>query len=215
MSRFITFEGIEGSGKSTQVARASDLLTARGVTHLRTREPGGTPLGDAVRRILLHPEHDAMSPRAELLLVHAARAQHLEAVVRPALAAGKVVLCDRFEDSTRAYQGRGRGIPEEMIAALSELTAAGLRPDRTFLLDLDVEEGLRRARGRNAQPGGPASDEGRIDSEAVEFHRRVRQGYLDLARRDPDRFRVLDGAEPAERIAARIAGELLQLLGLN
>ena len=216
MNRFITFEGIEGSGKSTQVTLASEFLSARGVEHVRTREPGGTYLGDAVRRILLDPAQVGMSPMAELLLVCAARAQHVQEVVRPALSEGKVVLCDRFEDSSRAYQGHGRGISDRVIAALSSLTPQAAQPALTFLFDLPVEEGLQRARARNALPDGPevVPGEQRIDDEEAAFHCRVRDGYLELARQEPARFRVLNAAESPEQLSERVAMHLSHHLQL-
>jgi len=215
MQRFITFEGIEGSGKSTQAALAAAFLTTHAVEFVATREPGGTGIGDAVRRILLDPANAGMAPMAELLLVGAARVQHVEEVILPALAEGKVVLCDRFEDSTRAYQGSGRQIPENLVTLLCSLTAADLRPALTFLLDLPPEEGLRRAHGRNREPGSAAAgQEDRIDREEIEFHRRVRDGYLLLARENPGRIRVVNAQESPEKIARRISRDLALLLKL-
>jgi dTMP kinase len=208
MNRFITFEGIDGSGKTTQVQRAAGFLASHGVPHLVTREPGGTRVGDAVRRILLDPENRALAPMTELLLIGAARVQHVEEVILPALDEGKVVLCDRFEDSTRAYQGHGRQIPANAITMLASLTAADLRPDLTFLFDLPVEEGLARARGRNL------AAEARLDDEEIEFHRRVRDGYLELARENPGRIRVLAASEAPDRIARRVARDLSLYLKL-
>ena len=212
MNGFITFEGIEGSGKTTQIEHASRLLAERGIAHVRTREPGGSTIGDAVRRILLHPENRGMVPMTELLLIAAARVQHIEEVVLPALEEGEVVLCDRFEDSTRAYQGYGRQIPDNVLTVLSSLTVAELRPDLTFLFDLPVEEGLRRARDRNA---GAAGDERRIDDEETEFHNRVRDGYLELARENPGRFRVIGAAQDPDKVARRVARALTLYLKLT
>jgi len=211
MNGFVTFEGIEGSGKSTQIARAAEFLRARGLPHLVTREPGGTAIGDAIRRILLDPASAAMVPMAELLLIGAARVQHVEERILPALEEGKVVLCDRFADSTRAYQGHGRQLPESAIRLLDSLTAADLSPDLTFLFDLPVEEGLARAHGRNARSG---AEEGRIDAEEIAFHRRVRAGFLELARESPGRFRVLPGSEPPDKLARRVAHDLALYLKL-
>lgn len=210
MDRFITFEGIEGSGKSTQIARAADYLTARGLEPLCTREPGGTPIGDALRGILLHPSHGDMTPLTELLLVYAARVQHLDEVIQPGLQAGKVILCDRYEDSTVAYQGFGREIPLNAIKMLSSLSTAGITPGLTFLLDLPVEEGLARAHRRNQDD----LSEARLDREAVEFHRRVRQGFLSLAQQHPGRFRVINAMQPPEKVAHRIAHDLSLFLKL-
>lgn len=210
MDRFITFEGIEGSGKSTQIAAAAEYLISRGLEPLSTREPGGTRIGDALRGVLLDPSHGDMTPLTELLLVYAARAQHLEAVIQPALQAGKIVLCDRYEDSTVAYQGFGREIPRNTIKMLSSLTTAGTAPGLTFLLDLPVEEGLERAHGRNQ---GDES-EARLDREAVDFHRRVRDGFLSLARDHPGRIRVINAMQAPERVARRIAHDLSLFLKL-
>jgi dTMP kinase len=209
MDRFITFEGIEGSGKSTQIATAAKFLASRELQVVSTREPGGTPIGDALRGILLDPTHYDMTPLTELLLVYAARAQHLEEVIQPALQAGKIVLCDRYEDSTLAYQGFGREMPRNAIKMLSSLTTAGTAPGLTFLLDLPVEEGLERVRGRNHDDA-----EARLDQEAVEFHRRVRKGFLSLAREHPGRFRVINAMQPPERVARRIAHDLSLFLKL-
>ncbi len=176
---------------------------------LSTREPGGCPIADAVRGVLLDPAHEAMSPRAELLLYAAARAQHVEEVIRPALAAGKVVLCDRFSDATRAYQGEGRGLDRTLIDTLDEVAAEGLKPDLTILLDMPAEEGLRRALERNGQL---QSREGRFEQESLRFHERVRQGYLDLAARE-DRFVVVDARGSAEEVAARIDRVIDPFLG--
>lgn len=213
MNRFITFEGIEGSGKSTQVGRAAAFLTSRRVPHVVTREPGGTRLGDAIRRILLHPDSREMVPMTELLLIGAARAQHLAEVVLPALQQERVVLCDRFEDSTRAYQGDGRGLPPGVVQQVCTLSAGTLEPGLTFLFDLPAEDGLRRARRRNASPDGPM-EEGRFDAEALAFHRRVRDGLLARARGCPERIRVLPATEPAEAVALRVAEALGAHLGL-
>lgn len=210
MDRFITFEGIEGSGKSTQIARAAEYLASRELEVVSTREPGGTPIGDALRAVLLDPAHYDMTPLTELLLIYAARAQHLEEVIQPALQAGKIVLCDRYEDSTLAYQGFGREMPRNAIKMLSSLTTAGTAPSLTFLLDLPVEEGLERAHGRNQ--GDTA--EARLDQETVEFHRRVRKGFLSLSREYPGRFRVINGMQPPERVARRIAHDLSLFLKL-
>jgi dTMP kinase len=197
---FITFEGIEGSGKSTQIGLLSRALHARGIAHVLTREPGGTPAGDRIRSLLLDPATRLAAP-AELLLYAAARAEHLERVIRPALAAGRTVLCDRYLDATRAYQGSGRGLPREWIEAIHALEPLRLRPDTTLLLDLDPAVGLERARGRNARGG---ADEGRFEAEDLPFHRRVREGYLALAQAEPERFRVVDASGEPEAVQRRI-----------
>lgn len=195
---FITFEGTEGSGKSTQISLLADSLKAGGRELTLTREPGGTPIGDQVRKILLDPSNRALDPRAELLLYAASRAQHLAERIAPALEAGKIVLCDRFSDATLAYQGYGRGLDIEMIRALDRIVTAGLRPRLTVLLDLDVVAGLSRARGRNSSSG--LEHEGRFENEDIAFHERVRQGYLALAKREPERIRVVDAARTPEEV---------------
>ena len=198
--RFITFEGIEGSGKSTQLPRLAATLRTRGLDVVVTREPGGTPIGDQIRGILLHPA-SVLGPWSELFLYAAARAEHLEQVIRPALAAGRIVLCDRFTDATRAYQGHGRGLPLDAIEALHGLGPLALEPDRTLLFDLEPEAALGRARGREAASAGAAD---RFERETLAFHTRVRAGYLELARRHPGRFRVIDAGGDVDAVAARV-----------
>lgn len=187
---FVTFEGIEGSGKSTQITLLAATLREQGRRVTLTREPGGTAIGDQIRRILLEPENQGLDPTAELLLYAASRAQHLKEVIRPALARGEIVLCDRFSDATLAYQGYGRGLDIDMIRGLDRLVTGGFLPDLTILLDVDSETGLRRARTRNATTGLHA--EARFENEALAFHQRVRDGYALLAKREPDRFRVVE-----------------------
>lgn len=198
---FITFEGVEGCGKSTQLQRLAARLRHEGQSVLATREPGGCPIADAVRQILLDPANHALVPRAELLLYAAARAQHVDQVISPALKDGSVVLCDRFTDATLAYQGAGRGLDSALIMELNQLAAAALRPDLTLLLDIPVEEGLRRALRRNHEQ--QLADEGRFEAEDLAFHRRVRQGYLELACREA-RFAVIDARGSLEEVGARI-----------
>jgi dTMP kinase len=206
MSLFITFEGIEGCGKTTQLALLAETLRLQGHEVLTTREPGGCPIADAVRQILLDPANQAMVPRAELLLYAAARAQHVAQVIRPALAEGHIVLCDRFTDATLAYQGYGRGLDLAMIEHLNDLAGAGCRPDLTLLLDMPAAVGLERAILRNSH--GNLAAEGRFELEAEVFHDKVRRGYLQLAEKDRERFRVLDArgsvAEVAERIRSAV-----------
>lgn len=190
---FITLEGIEGSGKSTQARR---LAAALGSDTLLTREPGATPLGRGIRHLLLDHAHAGMVPASEVLLFFADRAQHVAEVLRPALAAGRTVVCDRYVDSSLAYQGYGRGLRLDLIAAVAELATAGLRPELTLLLDLPVDAGL----GRVQQRGAPD----RLDAEEHAFHERVRAGYLVLAAAEPQRWvRVDAGAEPDE-VARRV-----------
>lgn len=195
---FITFEGIEGSGKSTQITLLANYLSAHGKSVTLTREPGGTMIGDQVRRILLDPANTQLDPKSELLLYAAARAQHLAELIAPELAAGKIVLCDRFSDATLAYQGYGRGLDLTLIRTLDQVVTDGMRPDLTILLDIDVAAGLSRARGRNSSGG--LESEGRFENEDLSFHQRVRRGYLELAKRDPSRFRIVDASPQPEVI---------------
>jgi dTMP kinase len=199
---FITFEGIEGSGKSTQIAQLANHLTETGRSVLLTREPGGTPIGDQVRKVLLDAANTALDPKAELLLYAASRAQHLAERIAPALASGTAVLCDRFSDATLAYQGFGRGLDINMIRALDELVTKSMRPDLTILLDVDPAIGVGRARGRNQRAG--MESEARFENEEIAFHTRVRHGYLELAKQEPKRFRVLDASGTPENIQTEL-----------
>lgn len=205
--RFITFEGIEGSGKTTQMRRLAATLQARGLDVVATREPGGTPIGDGIRAILLD-RASVIDPWSELLLYAAARAEHVTRVIRPALDAGKLVLCDRFTDATRAYQGQARGLPPGAIEALHHLGPLRIDPDRTLLFDLDPAEGLRRARGRAVAAASSGAAEDRFEQETLAFHERVRDAYLDLARRHPVRFRVIDARGDVDAVAARVLASL-------
>lgn len=195
--RLITVEGIEGVGKSTHLDFLRRSLEAHGITVTVTREPGGTPLGEGIRALLLDHRHDDMAQDAELLLLFAARAQHIARVIRPALAAGHWVLCDRFTDATYAYQGAGRGIEAARIAMLEEFVQGALRPNLTVLLDAPVEVGLDRA-GRR----GPKD---RFERETVAFFERVRQGYLARARAEAGRFRVIDADRDLAAVQAALA----------
>jgi dTMP kinase len=208
---FITFEGIEGSGKTTQISLLADYLVAAGRSVRLTREPGGTPIGDQVRKILLDPANAALDPRAELLLYAAGRAQHLAEFIRPALEGGAIVLCDRFSDATYAYQGHGRGLDLELIGDLDRLVTGGMRPDLTILLDIDASKGLARARGRNSRHGLGA--EARFENEHLPFHERVRRGYLELARREPGRFRVVDASRQPEAVHREVRQLVEERLG--
>ncbi len=194
---FITFEGVEGSGKSTAVCGVARRLAARGCEVLVTREPGGSELGRELRQLLLGTTQD-LDPMAELCLFLADRAQHVAKVIRPSLAKGIVVLCDRYADSTMAYQGWGRGLDKEAIATLNAIACHGLVPDLTLVLDVPVEEGLRRVARRNADGSGVA--EGRIDRETVSFHKAVREGFLSLSRQEPKRVRLIDSGPPREEV---------------
>lgn len=206
MSIFITFEGIEGCGKSTQVRLLSESLKAQDRQHLLTREPGGCPIADSIRAILLDPANSALFPRSELLLYAAARAQHVSEVMRPALSEDKIVICDRYVDATLAYQGYGRGLDLQMIEELNELASDGLTPDVTILLDMPCEEGLKRAKDRNTAMG--LGHEDRFEQESLEFHRKVRDGYLKLAEQNPRRFRIVNAVGTPQDVARRISETL-------
>jgi dTMP kinase len=202
---FIAFEGGEGAGKSTQVRLLCAWLTAQGRSAQATYEPGGTPAGAAVRAIVLDRAHTGLSPRAEVLLYAADRAQHAYAVLRPALEAGEVVVTDRYIDSSLAYQGAGRAIGLDDVAAISHWATQGLRPDLTVLLDLPPETGLARARGRAAAD--------RLESESLEFHQRVRDGFRALAAGEPERYLVLDATRAADELASDVRARVAALLG--
>ncbi|MCB9488293.1 MAG: dTMP kinase [Deltaproteobacteria bacterium] len=204
MAVFISFEGIEGTGKTTQIARVAEELAARGVRFVKTREPGGCPIADQIRAIVLDARNKEMDKRTELLLYLAARAQHVAEVVRPALMRGEVVLCDRFTDATEAYQGAGRGHDPEFIHFVTDKTTEGLRPDLTILLDLPVEVGLRRARGRAAQIADVGDKEDRFERESLNFHQKVRDGYLAIAEREPTRVRVVDADGEPDEVFSRL-----------
>jgi dTMP kinase len=203
--RFITLEGIEGAGKSTVAQLASDWLAARGITARVTREPGGTPLAERVRKVVLEKGPESVSPQAETLLMFAARSIHVENLIRPALGRGEWVICDRFTDATRAYQGYGRGMDLAWIEQLAAAVHGDLQPDRTLLLDLPVEVGLSRARGRS----GVAAD--RFEAEKSEFFERVRQGYLALARQEPERVRVIDAGLALPAVTEQVTRALQSL----
>ena len=198
--RLVTLEGGEGAGKSTVLRALRDALVASGADVVCTREPGGTPLAERIRALLLDPEHEPASPQAELLLMFASRAQHVRETILPALKRGAWVLCDRFTDSSYAYQGGGRGLDPAWIATL-EREVVGIRPGLTLLLDVGVEEGRERARGRDLAPD-------RIERERDEFFERVRAAYLARAAAEPQRIRVLDASRPA----ADVASEAVSLL---
>lgn len=206
MSLFVTFEGIEGSGKSTHLAHLAGHLRAGGHAVVETREPGATRAGAAVRELLLGAGEVPLAPMTELFLYCADRAQHVAEVIKPALAAGRIVLCDRFSDSTIAYQGYGRGLDLEALRATDARARDGVAPDLTFLLDCPVELGLGRARQRSA-----VGD--RFEREAVAFHERVRAGFLTLAEAEAARFRVLDASAPIDDIQRRLIAEVDARLG--
>lgn len=197
MSLFVSFEGTEGSGKTSQLRHLAAHLRAKGRAVVETREPGGTAAGLALRGLLLGAEALPLTPLAELLLYCADRTQHVAEVIRPALAAGRVVLCDRFSDSTIAYQGYGRGLDLETLRLLDARARDGVTPHLTFLLDCPVDVGLARTRGRSESPD-------RFEREDVAFHQRVRDGFHRLAAAEPERFRVLDSTQPLERVRAQL-----------
>ena len=192
---FLTFEGLDGSGKSTHLRRAAEWLGGRDVPCIMTHEPGGTPLGNALRGVFLDRQWGELDGRVELLVVFASRRQHLLELIDPALAAGKHVLCDRFTDSTFAYQGRGRGVDWELIRQVDHLATGGRRPHHTLLFDLDPEEARRRGHSPSRQQAGEVD---RLDIERLEFYQRAREGFLELAAAEPERFRVIDTAGTVE-----------------
>lgn len=192
MGLFITFEGVEGCGKTTQMRLLKERLAAAGHAVLSTREPGGCPVADKMRAILLDAENIDITPLSELLLYAAARAQHVQEVIVPAMERGEVVLCDRFTDATVAYQGHGRGLDLVTIEQLNELATGGLKPELTILIDCPVETGLSRAQARIEATHGAREE--RFELESIRFHERVREGYLDLAAAFPRRFVVVDGS---------------------
>lgn len=207
MSLFITFEGPEGSGKTTQIRLLADALIHRKLSVLTTREPGGTRIGNAIRNLLLDTAHTEMSPRAETLLFQAARAQIVDEVIHPVLAAGNVVLCDRYADSTLAYQGYGHGQSLEALQRLGDYATNGLKPTLTIYLDIDVRQGLERKRA------GSAEEWNRMENQALAFHERVRVGYLTLASADRNRWLVVDASQSIDRIHAEILQRVTTLLG--
>jgi dTMP kinase len=202
VTRFIVFEGGEGAGKSTQSRALADYLEARGHQVRRTREPGGTPAAESIREVLLDPANAGLDDRAEALLFAAARGDHAARVIRPALAAGDIVISDRYLDSSVAYQGVARGLGAERVAELSLWATGGLVPDLTIVLDVDPVLGLARVVGPD-----------RLEAEPPEWHARVRQAFLDIASASPDRYLVLDGSRPAEDLAVEIAVAVSALVG--
>ncbi len=207
---FVTFEGIEGCGKSTQVQLASTWLDKQNMPHLVTREPGGTQIGTEIRKILLSEKTVELQPVAEALLYLADRFQHIVEVIRPALDSGKIVLADRYHDSTVAYQGYGRGIPVQWIENIWAGSNAALVPDLTILLDLDPEIGLQRSLEKLRARG---LDESRFEKEALEFHIRVREGFLELAKLDSNRFKIIDASRSVEEIHSQVTEILTKLCG--
>lgn len=201
--RFITFEGTEGVGKSTQIALAAKTLEAAGIEVVVTREPGGTPMAEAIRELLLAPREEAVHEITELLLMFAARAQHLYGRILPALERGCWVVCDRFTDATFAYQGAGRGVPEERIALLETLVQQEIRPDHVIILDAPVETGMARATRRGELD--------RFEQEEIAFFERIRACYLERAQRSPQSYHVIDAARPLDQVTASVTELLARL----
>ena len=199
---FITLEGPEGSGKSSQIPALAEWLRELGYDVYTTREPGGTQIGDQIRQVLHDLENTAMHPRTEILLFLAARAQHVEEVMRPKLNNKTIVICDRYADSTLAYQGYGHGVDLDMLRKLLDFSTGGLYPDLTILLDLDVEKGLDRRK----QSGGEWN---RLDAYTLAFHKRVREGYLTLVANDPERWRIVDAAQSKEKVQESLRQTIL------
>lgn len=198
---FLTFEGVDGSGKTTQLQLLAERLEAAGYTVVRAQEPGGTRVGNEIRKILLDAASTDLRPLPELLLYFASRAQNVEEMILPALQAGRIVVADRFTDASVAYQGYGRGLGAQTVLALDRIACRSLVPEITFLIDIDVRTSVRRALGRNVDA---AVNESRMESEDLEFHRRVRDGYLEIHRNDPRRVMLIDGGRSREEIAAEI-----------
>lgn len=213
MSMFITLEGIEGCGKSTQISMLGQRLAAEGLRATQTREPGGSELGRHLRCILLN-ENTRLTALSELFLYLADRAQHVADVIKPALARGEVVVCDRFADSTVVYQGYGRGLDTRQLDALNQVAVAGCLPDLTLILDLPVEVGLRRARKRNNLLG-QSEHEGRFEAESLAFHHRIREGYLLWAALHPSRCVVIQADLPPEKVGAKVWTLVASRLGLT
>jgi len=201
---FISFEGIEGTGKTIQSKLLCEYLTKKGYKVQLTEEPGGTRIGLKIRELLLSVEHKKMTSLTELLLYNASRAQHVEEFILPAVNSGTIVITDRFTDSTVAYQGYGRGIDLNLIYSLEKIVTAGLRPDITILLDLDVEVGLKRNRGINKLD--------RLELEDIEFHKKVRSGYLELATKEPERIKLIDASHGIEEIHSKIVSIIMNFI---
>lgn len=206
---FITFEGGEGSGKTTQIKLLADKLKEQGQDVIITREPGGTAEAEKIRSLLVNRDGGDWTPLAEVLLLFAARSMHVEKLIKPALAAGKTVICDRFTDSTRAYQSYGHGLPIETVESINKTTLNGFEPEVTFILDLPVETGLARAGKRLTED---ASKEDRFEKLKTDFHERLRQGYLDIAKKNPKRCMVINADDSVEAVAAAIHDRLQKVV---
>jgi dTMP kinase len=203
---FITFEGMDGSGKTTQMHLLASRLAASGRDVVETVEPGGTAIGNQIRRVLLDSRNQDLRPTAELLLYFASRAQNVDESILPALASGRIVLCDRFTDSTLVYQGCGRGLGRDVVMDLDRIACRGLKPDLTVLIDIDLETSLARAFARNRASTHGDTAETRMDEQSIEFHRKVRDAYRALAASEPGRFRVVDGRPGIDLVAEAVWG---------
>jgi len=208
---FITLEGIEGSGKTTQIHRLAEFINSSGMECVTTRQPGGTVIGEHIRSILLNPENHTLEAMTELLLYLADRAQHINEVIRPALTAGKTIICDRYFDATVVYQGFARGLSVELLLELHGILFDNLKPQVTFLLDLAPQQGLERA-WQQLNSGQRVGGESRFENETLAFHEKVRAGYLELAMREPQRFRIINAAQSPDQVFAEISKALLPFL---
>ncbi len=208
--KFITLEGGEGAGKTTSSAFVARYLREQGIAVLQTREPGGTPVGEAIRAVLLNPDLPDMHADTELLLMFAARNEHLQQVIIPALQTGSWVVCDRFTDATYAYQGYGRGLPLERITQIEQWVQAGLRPDYTLLFDIDVSSGMQRVRARSAQLDTQID---RFEQEQLAFFERIRQGYLQRAANYPAQYRVIDASQPLPGVQGSLTNIMAAIVG--
>jgi len=211
--KFITFEGLDGCGKSTQLGRLAEKLSQHGFSVVVTREPGGTDTGEKIRRLLLDTRTSGLTPMAELALMFASRAQHIQEVILPGLDAGRIVLCDRFTDSSEAYQGGGRKLGSKPVLELHRVLCGDLKPDLTILMDSDVDASVERARRRNLARSATDSDEGRFEKENRAFFTRVRNTYLEIAKREPERVAVIDARGTPDRTHAKILQTVLAKIG--
>jgi dTMP kinase len=214
--KFVTFEGLDGCGKSTQMQKLADVLSQASLSVVTTREPGGTPTGEKIRALLLDSRSIGIDPMAEMSLMFAARAQHIEEIIHPALAAGKIVLCDRFTDSTEAYQGAGRKLGSESVLTLHRILCDNLQPDLTILMDSDPASSIARARRRNSEEITKSdSDENRFESESASFFRRVHEGYLAIAARDKKRVALVDARGTPAQTHIKIVALMKERLKLK
>jgi dTMP kinase len=213
VKKLITFEGIEGSGKSTQIKLVAEYLIEKNVEFLITQEPSGTDIGRKIGGILFNREHHYMCAETEMFLFCAARAQHVRELIMPALKQNKVVLCDRFSDATFAYQGAGRGLDQKFINLVNDYSSLLLKPDLTLLFDLPVEIGLKRATERNNRLKEPSSTD-RFERENMDFHRRIREGYLNIFQNEPDRFRLIDATRDVDTIQKEVRQQMIEFLNL-